>query len=299
MAKAKRKREKNKDSKGRADDNSATREGNGAASPTRAERARERKQKKRSEADKLDEKKKKKPDSFRTLLIALAIAFAVRAVVFEPFEIDGPSMEPTLLNGDRVVVSKFAYGLFLPFTEEALFSWGTPDRNDVVVVLSPADGEDIIKRVIGLPGDEVEVRDWAVFVNGDEVAQLDRGECEREAQLERTTGCHVFEETLAETQHRISYTVNRAFRRETLGTAPLTRVPEEHVYILGDHRDQSNDSRSIGTIPISRIKGRAEFIYWSHGDPSLCLQPLFCNGDVAPLDYFGAVRGARLFDGVN
>ena len=90
-------------------------------------------------------------------------------VLFEAFEIEGPSMEPTLLNGDRVVVSKSAFGLFLPFMHEAVTSWGMPNPGDVVILNSPYDGIDIVKRVIGVPGDRVRIDENEVFVNGESI----------------------------------------------------------------------------------------------------------------------------------
>src|SRR5688500_17661074 len=87
--------------------------------------------------------------NLKTIGGAVALALFIRIVLFEAFEIEGPSMQPTLLNGDRVVVAKFLYGLFLPFTTEAIVTWGLPDPGDVVIVKSPADDIDIVKRVIG------------------------------------------------------------------------------------------------------------------------------------------------------
>src|SRR5690606_12608590 len=91
--------------------------------------------------------------NLRTIAGAVLLAFVLRTCLFEAFEIEGPSMEPTLLNGDRVVVSKFAYGLFLPLRDHAEITWGQPKVGDVVILKSPADGVDIIKRVIGVGGD--------------------------------------------------------------------------------------------------------------------------------------------------
>ena len=90
--------------------------------------------------------------NLRTIGGAVLLALVIRTCLFEAFEIEGPSMEPTLLNGDRVVVSKFVYGLFLPFRDQADISWGGPDVGNVVIIKSPADGVDIVKRVIGVSG---------------------------------------------------------------------------------------------------------------------------------------------------
>ena len=115
---------------------------------------------------------------------AFLLAVFIRIVLFEAFEIDGPSMEPTLQNGDRVVVAKMLYGLFLPGRHEATLTWGSPNVGDVVIVNSPADGVDIVKRVIGVAGDTIEVRDRTIFRNGEALPQEDLGPCLADEQLE-------------------------------------------------------------------------------------------------------------------
>ena len=195
--------------------------------------------------------------NIKTIGGAVLLAILIRIVIFEAFEIEGPSMEPTLLNGDRVVVAKFRYGLYLPFQESASFTWGTPERGDVVIVNSPEDIA-IVKRVIGLPGDTVEIRDDVVHVNGEPVAVTDLGECDDEYQQETASTCHWYRESFGDLSWRISR--NRATRPANY---PRTEVPEDHIYILGDHRDRSNDSRYFGPVHRSRVKGQALVIYWS------------------------------------
>ena len=111
--------------------------------------------------------------NFRTIAGAVLLALVIRTCFFEAFEIEGPSMEPTLLNGDRVVVSKFAFGLFLPLRDHAELTWGTPSVGDVVIIKSPADGVDIIKRVIGVGGDTIEMRADRVYRNGEPLPAKD------------------------------------------------------------------------------------------------------------------------------
>ena len=201
--------------------------------------------------------------NFRTITGAVAVALFIRIVLFEAFEIEGPSMQPTLLNGDRVVVAKFLYGLFLPFTHEALVTWGMPNLGDVVIVNSPADGIDIVKRVIGLPGDTIEIRDDVVIRNGTPLVRRNLGPC-RDAQARReidTGDCEWFEDIVGERTFRTSHAIHGG-----VSNFPPRQVPDDHIYIMGDHRDRSNDSRFFGPVPISRVKGRALFIYWS-SDP--------------------------------
>jgi signal peptidase I len=159
-----------------------------------------------------------------------------------------------------VVVAKFLYGLFLPFTNEALATWGMPSPGDVIIVKSPADEIDIVKRVIGVEGDTIEIRNDVIIRNGREIERRLVGPCEsEEGALPRDNDCEVFEERIGDA----SYLISRAVHNPRTTNPPI-RVPTGHIYILGDHRDHSNDSRYLGPVPVSRVKGRALRIYWSH-----------------------------------
>ncbi|MCZ7683746.1 MAG: signal peptidase I [Sandaracinaceae bacterium] len=211
--------------------------------------------------------------NIKTIGGAVLLALFIRIVLFEAFEIDGPSMEPTLLNGDRVVVAKFMYGFFLPFTHEAVLTWGMPNPGDVVIVHSPFDNIDIVKRVIGVPGDTIEIRDDVVYRNGEPIQRRVVGPCRGERQ-EIQEECRWTEEGIGDHTWQTSSSLYEV--PET--TEPVT-VPPGHIFVLGDHRDRSNDSRNprVGMIPASRVKGRALAIYWSND---------------------GGIRWDRIFDGV-
>lgn len=198
----------------------------------------------------------------RTIGGAVLLAIFIRIVLFEAFEIDGPSMEPTLQHGDRVVVAKMLYGLFLPWANEAVMTWGAPHLGDVVIVKSPADEVDIVKRVVGVPGDVIELRAGLLYRNGEPVPHTEIGRCERDEQKDESVNCKVYEEEIA----GVTYHVSQEASYED-DMRPVT-VPDGHVFVRGDHRDRSNDSTNpmIGPVPVSRIKGKALFIYLSCHD---------------------------------
>ncbi len=197
--------------------------------------------------------------NLKTIGGAVLLALVIRTVLFEAFEIEGPSMEPTLLNGDRVVVAKFYYGLFLPFQREASFTWGMPDLGDIVIIKSPADNVDIVKRVIGLPGDVLAIRNNSVYRNGKRMPARDIGPCNVGRGRRRAPRCRIVETEIDGRTFQTSGVPMTQMR-------PAVLVREGHLYVLGDHRDSSNDSRNIGMIPFERVKGKALAIYWSRGE---------------------------------
>jgi signal peptidase I len=206
----------------------------------------------------------KKPESLRstigTVTFAVAIALLIRMVACEPFQIEGPSMEPSLLDGDRVIVSKFAYGLTLYFVEDALVTWALPELGDVVILTSTAaDKAVIVKRVVGLPGDVIEFRDDLAFRNGEPLRVGEIGHCAPGEQRSPDPSCRVYEERVGDREFHISQSAHFDGYYESRRVV----VPDGHVYVLGDHRDESRDSRAVGPIPAERVKGRVEAIYLS------------------------------------
>lgn len=198
--------------------------------------------------------------NIKTIGGAVLLALVIRTCLFEPFEIEGPSMEPTLLNGDRVVVSKFSYGLFLPLADEAIFNWSVPDAGSVVIIKSPMDGVDIVKRVIGVPGDRIEIRDGRVLRNGAAMPMDDVGSCE--------TGDGSHNPRCRWTRSKVDGVSFRTSAALPPYDMEEITIPDNHIFVLGDHRDSSNDSRNpaVGAIPASRVKGHALAIYWSSGE---------------------------------
>jgi signal peptidase I len=164
------------------------------------------------------------------IIIAIVLALFIRTFVIQAFKIPSGSMKPTLLVGDHILVNKFIYGIKLPFTDKILVSLSEPERGDVVVFKFPLDTrKDYIKRVIGLPGDRVQLVNKQLLING------------------RPT----------EDPHA-SYSVNGSMRM----FGPVT-VPSGHLFVMGDNRDESSDSRVWGFVPRPYLKGKAFLIYWS------------------------------------
>jgi len=201
---------------------------------------------------------------------AILIALLVRAFVLEPFHIPSGSMIPTLLVGDFIFVNKMAYGLRIPFTDPARvhkIGEGAPRRGDVVVFIVPQSPEtDYVKRVVGLPGDHIEIRDNVVFINGVEqkreyVGDYTYAERFNDTDVQVTNSEYI--EDLAGVRHPVLQRKDASFVRN------LSFVVEEgRLFMMGDNRDNSADSRvqgGIGQIPFSYVKGRASIIWISFG----------------------------------
>ena len=213
----------------------------------------------------------------KTVVYALLIALALRIFLFQPFTIPSSSMRPNLLIGDYVVVSKFSYGYSknsIPFSpplfKGRIFA-GTPKRGDVIVFKTPAEGhKDLIKRLIGLPGDTIQVTHGVLFVNGkalprvyDGRAEGDEGACPNLATPMR------FLETNPIGRQYVTYDCGQG----DLDDTPVYLVPEGHYFFMGDNRDNSLDSRvaaesgGVGYVPAENLVGKAEtvMVSWKEG----------------------------------
>lgn len=209
-----------------------------------------------------------------TLAIAIAIALAVRHFVVEPFRIPSGSMYPTLLIGDHLFVNKMSYGPKVPFSSWRLPGWSEPKRGDVVVfevarpltrsgqrAIRPIDRapagaprEDFVKRLVGLPGDKITLKNGRLYVNDVMQPMEVTGETFREGSAQLT----VQSEDLGACRHEIldDPIANRLARGTWI-------VEEGRYFMMGDNRDNSNDSREWGTVSIDHMKGPAFILYWS------------------------------------
>jgi signal peptidase I len=211
-------------------------------------------------------------ETVKVIIHALIIAFVVRVFFYQPFNIPSGSMKSTLLVGDYLFVSKMSYGYSrhsIPgglnlFSGRILAT--PPKRGDVAVFKLPRDPSmDFIKRVVGLPGEEIQVRNGVVYINGQPVPKRKVGEWESPDEFGTVAKYERYEETLPNGVKHL--TLDRTPDGRFDNTS-VYKVPEGHYFMMGDNRDESNDSRArgdVGFIPVENFVGRAEII-WFSGD---------------------------------
>jgi signal peptidase I len=207
--------------------------------------------------------------------VILAV-FVLRSFLFEPFRIPSGSMIPTLQIGDLILVNKWQYGIRLPVINYKLIEIGNPQRGDVMVFRYPHQpSQDYIKRVVGLPGDVIEYRDRHLTINGDAV---DLRETDKYFDPSRVQSYHQFIEKLGSVEHRVIFTdgpavpIYPAAQHTDLQACVYAagsvscKVPPGSYFMMGDNRDNSEDSRFWGFVPDRNIVGRAFFIWMNFGN---------------------------------
>ena len=209
-------------------------------------------------------------DNAKTLIGALIIAILIRSLLFQPFYIPSSSMEPTLLVGDRIFVSKYTYGYskhsfpFSPNITNKRFFSKSPERGDLVVFKTPADNRtDYIKRLIGMPGDTIQFIDGSILINNEKIIR-------KKTESKRIIRCgnflletNTFIETLPNgKEHVVVYK-----KKGSLQNTKIFKVPSNHYFLLGDNRDCSKDSRyldSVGYVNYINLVGEAKLIFFSN-----------------------------------
>ena len=195
-------------------------------------------------------------------LIAAVVALLIRQFVVEAFKIPSGSMIPTLTIGDHLLVNKFVYGPRIPFTDTRIFTWKEPKRGDIIVFKYPEnEDKNFIKRVVGLPGDKIEIKNGRLFINDEPVsiAPVETSGGKREgAGYPYYDKPKLYDEQLGTVNHHIQY-----LRDQSGYNFGPKIVPAESVFVMGDNRDNSQDSRVWGFVKRNKILGRALIIYWS------------------------------------
>jgi len=187
----------------------------------------------------IDKKKSTLRENIEAIIIAVILALFIRTFLIQAFKIPSGSMKNTLLIGDHILVNKFTYGVKIPFTDgKTLISLSDPEPRDIVVFKYPEDPKkDFIKRVIGVAGDTIEIKDKKLYVNGN---------------LQEDEPYAIYKDPKIIPGH---FTV-----RDNFG--PIT-VPENSLFVMGDNRDNSHDSRFWGFVDLEAVRGKAFLIYWS------------------------------------
>lgn len=183
----------------------------------------------------------------RSFLILIALMFVFRSAIADWNEVPTGSMKPTILEGDRILVNKMAYDIRVPFTHISLFKISDPARGDIIVFDSKASDKRLVKRVVGVPGDTVAMKDNVLYINGKQISYKTLQSSEETTdQMENLLG------------------IEHAIRIKDIGsmasTFPPVEVPEGYYLALGDNRDNSADSRYIGFIPRDEIVGRSRSV---------------------------------------
>ncbi|MBS0236609.1 MAG: signal peptidase I [Proteobacteria bacterium] len=236
----------------------------------------------------MTEIKQKVLDTLFSLAIALLLALSFRCLAFEPYKIPSGSMFPNLLVGDYIFVSKYSYGYSnysffgLPLIEDRIW-WKEPERGDIIVFKHTRKKMTYIKRLIALPGEEVQIISGVIHINGVAVPRIAAGEWESD--VEGNMGQYkVYEEQLPNGAHyKTLEMIKRPLQIRSLRNTGKYKVPAGHYFFMGDNRDNSIDSRfdELGFVPRKNLIGKAKMLYWS--------------GDISIMDLFTKFEYGRTF----
>ncbi|MEM1330579.1 MAG: signal peptidase I [Planctomycetota bacterium] len=233
------------------------------SAPSEPARPRSRKERRRAKKEAEREKRAQRTivgnlfhEWVKPLLIALAILLPVRSSIADWYDVPTGSMKPTIIEGDRIWVNKLSYGFRVPFTRIWLARWDTPEPGDIVVCHRPDTNERLVKRVIATGGDTVTIENGIVFINGEPLVYNRLEASAGDAMPIKDRQGRVFsQEVLGEVEHVVMQTPMRA--TSELRRVASTKVPEGEVWVMGDNRDESQDSRSWGTVPIEAVVGQS------------------------------------------
>jgi signal peptidase I len=213
-------------------------------------------------------------ENIKSLSGLILMILALRWSVASPYHVPTASMEPTIKVGDRLLAFKLAYNLKIPFTDMVVMEWKQVQRGDIIVFRYPKDPDiDYVKRVVGVAGDRIEVVDDILYINGQKQERVDKNDTRALLDdIDDTKDVKLlYEETLMGTPHWVMQNIPsaRRFSRNSwppAGSEPYI-VPKDSVFVMGDNRDNSTDSRVWGEVPLSYVRGKALFVIWSIFSP--------------------------------
>jgi signal peptidase I len=206
--------------------------------------------------------------NFKELAVLATVVFALRSSIISLYHVPTPSMSPTIQVGDRLFAWKLSYGFRVPFTDITLWRWADIKRGDIVVFRYPKDPSiDYVKRIVGVPGDQIQVRDDVLYINGkaQEKISHDFDRSILDAIDEKKELKQLFVEDIEGKKHWTMDNIPSAryFDFSTYPTSGYYTVPEGHVFAMGDNRYNSADSRIWGPVPIENVVGKAFIVLWS------------------------------------
>ena len=217
-------------------------------------------------------------ETVKTVLAAIVIAVVIRTFLFEPFKIPSGSMYPTLYVGDYLFVSKYTYGYSkhsFPFSIplfDGRICEDKPQRGDVVVFKFPQDNRtDFIKRIIGLPGDKLKLKQGRLYINGKQVV---REEAEDFVLRDKRGNAERFRQYVETLPEGYKHKIIEVSDFETVDDMPEIEIPQNSYFVMGDNRDHSDDSRvNVGFVPAENLVGKARFLFFSHNDEEAWYKP--------------------------
>lgn len=224
------------------------------------------------------EKEESLVDTIKTLVYAVIIALLIRTTLFEPFKIPSGSMYPTLYVGDYLFVSKYTYGyskhsmpFSLPLFDGRIWA-DEPKRGDVVVFKLPQDNRtDYIKRVIGLPGDKIKLKNGRLYINGE---MVEREVMEDFVIRDKNGNAERYRQYIEALPDGVTHTILEVSDNQKEDNVPELTVPQESYFVMGDNRDRSDDSRvNVGFVPFENLVGKARVLFFSHNDDGAWYKP--------------------------
>ena len=201
-------------------------------------------------------------ENIEALVVAIILALFIRTFIIQAFKIPSGSMLDTLQIGDHILVNKFIYGIKIPFIHKTLIPIKDPKKGDIIVFIYPIDKRDFIKRVIAVGGDTLEIKDKKIYINGEWTGEKKYERFESPDIIPSIIARDKFEEIWLDQLNRFGdlESMDSRFIKDNFG--PIT-IPKGKLFVMGDNRDNSHDSRFWGFVPLDAVLGKAVIIYWS------------------------------------